>query len=208
MKRVYFFDSLCGLVYRCMFAGLDECGHAQWVNLTPGEEPKTLEDYLRDEELDGTRFFVLALEGETVESSLIAKVMGKVAQCPFTGLGADLKYIIAHMKKLGIKWNKNPLKLTVRAFENSATSRRAGKYSFWIENNDSCCDILTDVDGFDSIEELFKMLRVYFAALESLAGISCLTKTLTISNKLRGMARKTDLDMFDRIEEEKIKSLE
>ncbi len=207
MKRVYFFDSLCGLVYRCMFAGLDENGHAQWVNLTPGEEPKTLEDYLRDEELDGTRFFVLALEGETVESSLIAKVMGKVAQCPFTGLGADLKYIITHMQKLGIKWNKNPLNLTVRAFENSATSRRAGKYSFWIENNDSCGDILTDVDGFESIEELFKMLRVYFAALESLAGISCLTKKLTISNKLRGMARKTDLDMFDRIEEDKIMSL-
>ena len=204
MKRAYFYDSLCGLVYRCMFAGLDEYGHAQWVNLTPGEEPKTLEDYLRDEDLEGIRFFMLALEGETVESYLIAKVLGKVAECPVTGLGADMKFTITRMQKMGIKWNQNPLDLTIRIFENSVTSKRAGKYSFWIEDNNSCRETLTDVDGFNSIEELLKTLRTYFGALENLAGVSCLLKKLSISNKLRGMAKRSDLDMFDEIVEEKI----
>ena len=204
MKRAYFYDSLCGLVYRCMFAGLDEYGHAQWVNLTPGEEPKTLEDYLRDEDLDGTRFFLLALEGEMVESYLIAKVLGKVTECPFTGLGADMKFTITRMQKMGIKWNQNPLDLTIRIFENSVTSKRSGKYSFWIEDNNSCGETLTDVDGFNSIEELLKTLRTYFGALENLAGVSCLSKKLSISNKLRGMTKRGDLDMFDEIVEEKI----
>ena len=41
MTKAFFYDTLCGMVYRCMFAGLDEYGHAQWVSITPGEESKT-----------------------------------------------------------------------------------------------------------------------------------------------------------------------
>ena len=26
MTKAYLFDSLCGIVYRCMFAGVDGCG--------------------------------------------------------------------------------------------------------------------------------------------------------------------------------------
>ena len=48
MTNAFLYDSICGLVYRCMFAGVDGCGRAQWVNITPGEEPKTLEDYVAD----------------------------------------------------------------------------------------------------------------------------------------------------------------
>ena len=59
MKKAFFYDTLCGLVYRCMFAGIDEYGHAQWVNITPGEESKTLDDVVIDEDLEGTRFIQL-----------------------------------------------------------------------------------------------------------------------------------------------------
>ena len=52
MKKAFFYDTLCGMVYRCMFAGLNESGHAQWINITPGEESKTLEDVVIDEDLD------------------------------------------------------------------------------------------------------------------------------------------------------------
>ena len=202
MTNAFLYDSLCGLVYRCMFAGVDGCGRAQWVNITPGEEPKTLEDYVIDEDLQGTRFFVLAMEGETAQSSQIAKILGKVSECPINGLGMDLTFAIKHMQDMGVKWNKNPLNLTVRAMENGKDSKRVGKYSFWIEDNDSCSDIVADVDGLDSIEELFRTVRTYFLVLESAAGISCLTKDLRINGKLRKEARKSDLGMFRHIEDE------
>ena len=202
MTKAYLYDSLCGLVYRCMFAGVDGCGRAQWVNITPGEEPKTLEDYVIDEDLQGTRFFVLAMEGETAQSSQIAKILGKVAECPINGLGMDLTFAIKHMQDMGVKWNKNPLNLTVRAMENGKGSKRVGKYSFWIEDNDSCSDIVADVDGFDSMDELFRTVRTYFLVMETLAGISCLTKDLRINEKLRKEAKRNDLGMFDHIEDE------
>ena len=202
MTKAYLYDSLCGLVYRCMFAGVDGCGRAQWVNITPGEEPKTLEDYVIDEDLQGTRFFVLAMEGETAQASQIAKILGKVAECPINGLGMDLTFAIRHMQDMGVKWNQKPLNLTVRAMENDKGSKRVGKYSFWIEDNDSCCDILADVDGFDSMDELFRTVRTFFLVLESAAGISCLTKNLRINGKLRKEVRKSDLSMFGHIEDE------
>lgn len=202
MTKAFLYDSLCGLVYRCMFAGVDGCGRAQWVNITPGEEPKTLEDYVIDEDLQGTRFFVLAMEGETAQSSQIAKILGKVSECPINGLGIDLTFAVKHMQDMGVKWNKNPLNLTVRAMENGKNSKRVGKYSFWIEDNNSCSDIVADVDGFDSIGELFRTVRTYFLVMETLAGISCLNKDLRINEKLRKEAKKNDLGMFDHIEDE------
>ena len=202
MTNAFLYDSLCGLVYRCMFAGVDGCGRAQWVNITPGEEPKTLEDYVIDEDLQGTRFFVLAMEGETAQSSQIAKILGKVSECPINGLGIDLTFAVKHMQDMGVKWNKNPLNLTVRAMENGKGSKRVGKYSFWIEDNDSCSDIVADVDGFDSMDELFRTVRTYFLVMETLAGISCLTKDLRINEKLRKEAKRNDLGMFDHIEDE------
>ena len=202
MTKAFLYDSLCGLVYRCMFAGVDGCGRAQWVNITPGEEPKTLEDYVIDEDLQGTRFFVLAMEGETAQSSQIAKILGKVAECPINGLGMDLTFAIRHMQDMGVKWNQKPLNLTVRAMENGKNSKRVGKYSFWIEDNNSCSDIVADVDGFDSMDELFRTVRTYFLVMETLAGISCLNKDLRINGKLRKEAKKSDLGMFDHIEDE------
>ena len=202
MTNAFLYDSLCGLVYRCMFAGVDGCGRAQWVNITPGEEPKTLEDYVIDEDLQGTRFFVLAMEGETAQSSQIAKILGKVSECPINGLGIDLTFAVKHMQDMGVKWNKTPLNLTVRAMENGKNSKRVGKYSFWIEDNNSCSDIVADVDGFDSMDELFRTVRTYFLVMETLAGISCLNKDLRINGKLRKEAKKSDLGMFDHIEDE------
>jgi hypothetical protein len=185
-----------------MFAGLDDRGHAQWVNITPGEEPKTLEDYVADEELEGIRFLVLCMEGETAQSVEIAKILAKVADCPIGELGADLGFAVKHMQDIGVKWDQKPLHLTFRVMENGSNSKRIGKYSFWIEDNNNCDGIMADIDGFDTIEELFRTIRTYILVLETSAGISCPTKNLRINEKLRKEARKSDLGMFDHIENE------
>ena len=191
MTKAFLFDSLCGMVYRCMFAGLDDYGHAQWVNITPGEEPKTLDEYVEDEDLEGMRFFVLSMEGEATQS-----------QQAINGLGADLVFAVKHMQEIGVKWDSKPLELVVRVFENGKNSKRSGKYSFWIEDKNYCCSVLADVDGFDSLEKLFWTVRTYFLVLETSAGISFLSKDLRICDKLKKEAKKSDLSMFGHVENE------
>ena len=202
MTRAYLYDSRCGLVYRYMFAGVDGCGRAQWVNITPGEEPKTLEDFVIDEGLQGTRFLLLTMEGEAAQPSQIARILAKLSACPICGLHEDLTYAVRQMRDLGIQWNRNPLSLTVRVMENGKDSKRIGKYTFWIEDNNCCSEMLADVDGFDSIDDLLETLGTIFMVLESEAGISCVTKDLRITAKLKREARQSDLDMFDHIEDE------
>ena len=202
MTKAFLFDSLCGMVFRCMYAGIDDYGHARWVNITPGEEPKTLNDDVEDEDLGPMRFFVLSMEGETAQSVQVAKVLGKVMECPVDGLGADLTFAVKHMQEIGVKWDSKPLELVVRAFENGKNSRRSGKYSFWIEDKNQSCLSLADVDGFESLEELFWTVRTYFMVLETLAGISLLSKELRISDKLKKEVKKSDIAMFGHVENE------
>ncbi len=202
MTNAFLYDSLCGMVYRCMFAGVDDCGRAQWVNITPGEEPKTLNDYVIDEDLQGTRFFVLAMEGETAQSSQVAKILGKVMECPVDELTKELTLAVRHMQDMGVKWDFKPLELEFRVFENEKGSRRSGKYSFWLEDSNNYSSFIADIDGFDSLEDLFCWIRIYLYALEETAKIPVITKDLRISDDLRRKVRKSDLGMFSHIVKE------
>lgn len=196
MTKAFFYDTLCGMVYRCMFAGLDEYGHAQWVSITPGEESKTLDDVLDDEDLGNTRFILIGLEGETAPPEIIANVLGKVMECPIDELGVDLTFAIRHMKRIGVKWDKEPLELEFRVFENKGFSRRKGRYSFWVEDKKDVCSILTDIDEFDDLHELFIWIRTLLMALEMTAEIPVIIKDLRISDELRQKVKKNDLGMF------------
>ncbi|MBO5593991.1 MAG: hypothetical protein J5953_08490 [Prevotella sp.] len=202
MTKAFFYDTLCGMVYRCMYAGLDEYGHAQWVSITPGEESKTLDDVVADEDLGNTRFILIALEDEPAQPGVIAKMLGKVMECPIEELGSDLAFSIRHMKRLGVKWDKDPLELEFRVFENKDFSRRKGKYSFWVEDKKDICSVMTDIDEFDDLHELFEWIRTYLLSLEVTAKIPVITKDLRISDDLRREVRKNDLGIFSRIMKE------
>lgn len=202
MKKAFFYDTLCGMVYRCMFAGIDELGHAQWVSITPGEESKTLNDVVVDEDLGDTRFILIGLEGETAPPEIIAKMLGKVMECPIDELGTDLAFAIRNMKRMGVKWDKEPLELMFRVFENKDYARRKGKYSFWVENKKDICSIMTDIDGFDDLNELFLWIRTFLLTMEMTAEIPIITKDLKISEELKQKVRKNDLGMFTSIMKE------
>ena len=118
MKKAFFYDTLCGMVYRCMFAGLDDCGHAQWVSITPGEESKTLDDVVIDEDLEGTRFILISLDDEPAQPEIITKVLCKVMVCAVDELGNELESSIRRMKQIGLSWTKEPLELEFNVFEN------------------------------------------------------------------------------------------
>ena len=199
MEKAFMYDSLCGIVFRCMFAGVDELGNAHWVNITPGEQPKTLEDYLIREEMEDCHFTLICMEGEEAQSAMVARVLGKVAECPFNSLDTDLTLTLKQMQDLGMKWNKKPLGLTFRVLENAADGKRMGKYSFWVEDNTHGGNLIADIDGYCTLEDLFGTIRTYIMVLENTAGIPVLDKDLRISSKLKKEAKKSDLELFNNV---------
>ena len=197
MKKAFFYDTLCGLVYRCMFAGLDDYGHAKWVSITPGEESKTLDDVVIDEDLcSSTRFILICMEEELAQPEVIARVFGKVMECPLDEVGADLLSCIRRMKRFGIRWDKEPLELEFKVFENDGLGKRQGKYTFWVEDKKDVWSILADVDDFNNLNEVFVWIRNFLLVLEVSAEIPVITKDLSISEDLRRQTRKNDLDLF------------
>ena len=202
MKKAFFYDTLCGMVYRCMFAGVDECGHAQWVSITPGEESKTLQDVVIDEELQGYRFILICMDDEPAQPEIIFKVLCKASVCSLANLGNELESSIRRMKQIGLSWTKEPLELEFNVFKNKENSRRKGKYTFVVQDKKDAWNILAEFDAFDNLEELFHWIRDFFIVLDMTAEIPILTKDLAITDDLRKMVRKNYLGMFTSVQKE------
>ena len=202
MKKAFFYDTLCGMVYRCMFAGLDECGHAQWVSITPGEESKTLQDVVIDEELQGYRFILICMDEEPAQPEIIFKVLGKAIGDFVDEIGQEIASSVRHMKRLGIKWEKSPLELDFCVFKNREGSKRKGKYSFWVEDKKDIWSTLVDIDGFNNLDDVFSFIRKYLLFFEMTTEISVLTKDLKITESLKKQVKKGDLGMFTSVQKE------
>lgn len=202
MTKAFLYDSLCGIVYRCMFAGVDGLGHAQWVNITPGEEAKTLIDIAADEGFGDTRYCLLSMEGELAQSRMVAKVLAKVIECPIEGVTTDMANTLKHMQQLGVRWDLKPLELEVTVFENPEGGRRSGKYTFWLTENSLDSNFFAEVDGFEYLGDLFEYIRMYFLCLEANAGISIVKKCLRISDELKKNASRHEVGIYDHVVEE------
>ena len=199
MKRAFFYDTLCGMVYRCMFAGLDDYGHAKWVSITPGEESKTLDDVVIDEDLEGTRFILISLDDEPAQPEIITKVLCKVMESAVDEVGTELLSSIRRMKRIGVNWTKEPLELDFKVFENSGRGNRKGKYSFWVEDKNDTWNFLADIDEFNELNDVFVLIRILLLTLEITAEIPILTKDLRISDHLRKHVKKSDLGIFTNV---------
>jgi hypothetical protein len=189
-----------------MFAGLDSNGLAKWVNITPDESVVTItceneEDLLYVE--DRNRYILIAMEGESAQPYVIAHVLGKVMECPVDFLDTELVQTVQGLKRLGVTWLKEPLKLNIRVLENRNSKNRHGKYSFWVEDKNRILAILADVDGFNDLDELLSWIRTYFETIEKVAEIPITTKTMTIDGCLKKDVSKGDLAMFDMVKVEK-----
>ena len=201
MKAIMY-DSLCGTIYRCMFAGVDDNGHAQWVNITPGERPMTLDDIKEHDELDGAAFYLLAVEGETVQSLHVARLLGKVTEMPLDSVQEDTALAVRQLRHLGVKWDRTPLDLEVRVFSNNGNSRRHGNYSFWVFSRDAEYACLLDVDSFETVDNALEWAASYLTALEDTADIPISRKVLRIADELRRKATAEQLALYDEFERE------
>ena len=208
MKTAFFYYTLCGMVYRCMFAGVDECGHAQWVSITPGEESKTLQDVVIDEELQGYRFILICMDDEPAQPEIIFKVLGKAIEDFVEEVGLEIATSVRHMKRLGIKWEKSPLELSFSVFKNSESSKRKGRYSFWVKDKKDIWSTLVDIDGFNNLNDVFSFIRKFLLFLELTAEIPVLIKDLKITDDLKKHVKKGDLGMFSSVLKERDYSID
>jgi hypothetical protein len=182
-----------------MFAGLDDYGHAKWVSITPGEESKTLDDVVIDEDLEGTRFILISLDDEPAQPEIITKVLCKVMESAVDEVGTELLSSIRRMKRIGVNWTKEPLELDFKVFENSGRGDRKGKYSFWVEDKKDTWNFLADIDEFNELNDVFVLIRILLLTLEITAEIPILTKDLRISDNLRKHVKKSDLGIFTNV---------
>ena len=199
MKKAFFYDTLCGLIYRCMFAGIDEYGHAQWVNITPGEESKTLEDVVIDEDLEGTRFILISVDDEPVRPEIIVKVLCKVMESSIDEVGEELKSAIRRMKRIGVNWLKEPLEQEFGLFENNEFSKRKGKYLFFVDDKKEVLSFLATIDGFNNLNDLLHWIKELLQALEVTAEIPILAKEVRLSEELCDQTNWDDLNMFSKV---------
>ena len=199
MKKAFFYDTLCGLIYRCMFAGIDEYGHAQWVNITPGEESKTLDDVVIDEDLEGTRFILISVDDEPVRPEIIVKVLCKVMESSIDEVGEELKSAIRRMKRIGVNWLKEPLELEFGLFENNEFSKRKGKYLFFVDDKKEVLSFLATIDGFNNLNDLLHWIKELLQALEVTAEIPILAKEVRLSEELCDQTNWDDLNMFSKV---------
>ena len=199
MKKAFFYDTLCGLVYRCMFAGIDEYGHAQWVNITPGEESKTLDDVVIDEDLEGTRFILISVDDEPVHPEIIVKVLCKVMESSIDEVGEELKSAIRRMKRIGVNWLKEPLEQEFGLFENNEFSKRKGKYLFFVDDKKEVLSFIATIDGFNNLNDLLHWIKELLQALEVTAEIPILAKEVRLSEELCDQTNWDDLNMFSKV---------
>ena len=199
MKKAFFYDTLCGLVYRCMFGGIDEYGHAQWVNITPGEESKTLDDVVIDEDLEGTRFILISVDDEPVHPEIIVKVLCKVMESSIDEVGEELKSAIRRMKRIGVNWLKEPLELEFGLFENNEFSKRKGKYLFFVDDKKEVLSFIATIDGFNNLNDLLHWIKELLQALEVTAEIPILAKEVRLSEELCDQTNWDDLNMFSKV---------
>lgn len=190
------YNTIFGEVMRCTLAGIDAKGHAQWVIVSPGLKPVTLDDYLAEYDLKGETFRLLCMEDEQADSLTVAKLLGERMQNPLYDLHTELSNCLRELGRLGVSVDTEPLSLnfTVRRVEEK--SMRSGRYYFRIEAERLDAGYIGEFDSFDNLDEMFRWIETYLGFLEYDLGIR-VYKTLSVNSDLRQELSERHLDIFD-----------
>ena len=193
MEKAIFFESNGGYLHKCIFAGLDNDGFAQWVVVDQDTEPMTLNDYLRYNVLTDSAMLLLCMEGEKVESKTMSLLLGAVIR----DYGADTSALSERIKTLrrwGVSWHHEPLRMSVNVQEYRGESNRVFYHLFiYVEN----FGVVAEADEFVSVDAVMDFVSEYFSVLEFEAAIKVTSKRLSADPGVREAMRKEELEMFD-----------
>ena len=189
MKKVYLLANDDGIVFRCMYAGLDNENHPIWINLTPGYNADDVRSEMMKTRLNSLIF--LSFEHEVVGSDVVAFVLARTLE------RSPMKSEITHftlreMKLMGMKWNKEPLEISFAVIDSG------NEYIIYFTDKESIFLDDIDVEGFENINEVYIGLQHFVLALTEDAGIPVRT-TLITDNKTVDSLGKSRLDLFDEV---------
>ncbi|MBR6194964.1 MAG: hypothetical protein IKQ58_05785 [Prevotella sp.] len=196
MEKAIFFESNGGYLHKCMFAGLDNEGNAQWVVVDQGVEPMTFSDYLQCNLLGADEMLLLCMGGERVDS----RTMILLLQAVIRDYGADASALLQRIKTLhqwGISWNHEPLRMSVNVQEYRDKSNRVFYHLFIYMVN---FGVVAEAEEFVSVDALMDFVTEYFSVVEFEAAIKVTSKRLDAKPEVRKAMRKEDLQMFDDVD--------
>lgn len=197
MKKAIFFESYEGRLHRCIFAGLDNNNRPQWVMLDQGDEMMTLQDYMEECGLNSEDMRVLCLDGETLESTTLALVLGAVMQGYPVDHAKALSEAITNLRKMGIEWKQEKLQLDVHVHEYYEEANKRDEYRFYISCKGYGC--IMEMDNFFTMKGLMCAVRSYFNALETEAGIGLKKELWSFDTDIKEKMDDEDKKIFDAI---------
>lgn len=197
MEKAFFFESNEGCLHRCILAGIDQDGRPQWLMADQGDEVMTLQEYMEINMMENEGMRLLCLDGETLESTTMARLLGAVLQGYPVNNAEALTDTIKELRRRGIAWKQEKLQLAinVREYYDEVMSEDACRFYA----NCRCAGIVLELDAFHTLKDLMTTIRCYFDALDSEAGIG-LEKELRSNNiHLLEELDERDVMMFDKI---------
>lgn len=190
MKKVFLFENEGGQLHKCLFAGLDDNGHPQWMMVDQGKEIMMLEEYLKVNLMKRNNIRMLCLEGEKLESATMAHYLGAVLQDYPVDRKRALSKAVTSLKDKGFKWQQNTLKVKVFMHEYYEEAVSANRFRFTVY----CAEggPLLELDCFKTTDEMLDALQNYYDAVYQEAGITL--KMTTITN-IDGLKLKYETDI-------------
>ena len=193
MTKAFLYDSRSGDVYHCLLVGADCNGRAQWLNITQGEPAETLVQRFKNPDL---HFNLLSMEGETVPSIMIAKLLATQFVYPPNHMYAGMDNVLDQLYRFGIMYDKQPLALQIDVWKDEED----GKYSFTMEKYSILRSEIIGCKGdYENINDLFDAVENYFFELRKTAQIPILETILEISSELKRKVKKCYLNEFTKI---------
>ena len=193
-QKAFFYEAIGGLMHKCMFAGLDKDGQPQWLMVDQGAEVMVLSEY-QEGVIDGEEINMLCLEGEKVESTTMALLLGAVLQSYGPDIPGMLHATLEALKRWNVAWRRDPQKMEVHLLEYLDSVKEKKCFRFYI----TCTGLgfVTEADAFDNIDDMMEFLHHYFDALTFEAGIPVISKGLVAANDLLARVSNVDKEMFD-----------
>lgn len=193
MTKAFLYDSRSGDVYHCLLVGADCNGRALWLNITQGGPAETLVQRFNNPNL---HFNLLSMEGETVPSIMIAKLLATQFVYPPNHMYAGMDNVLDQLYRFGIIYDKQPLALQIDVWKDEED----GKYAFTMEKYPVMrSEIISRKGDYENINDLFDAVENYLWELRKTAQIPILETILEISSELKRKVKKCYLGEFTKI---------
>jgi len=139
----------------------------RWWLTTPGVKLQPLKDYFKGEDID---FIYLCPAGGTVGALALARMLGKTLENPVDRVDECLRNRVADLKRLGVRLNvkDEALDIVLEVFSNEGKPVRQGNYSVRGHLAGNYCELLFDVDAFETKGDAEEWADFYFDLLSEL----------------------------------------